>query len=1481
MQSGRNPWFFGAVMALVWAFGSMATAAVPKPTPTIEEPGTVAVPPELRPWVDWVLYDVPDVRCPSLDGVRHCIWPGELAVNVKSKGASFSYRVYVDREVTVTLPGNKDFWPQRVDVDGASGLVLKRGDQPVVNLKPGAHTISGGFDWASTPEVLAVPEDVARVSLSIASEDVDFPRVEQGKLWLGKSGVGEEDSQETIRATVFRRFEDGVPLSISTRIQLNVSGRAREISLGKILLPGSVPTQIESALPVRLPPEGDVSVFVRPGSHEIIIRAVIPKLVPSVTAPSPSPNFYDPQEVWVWVPAEQIRSVRIDGVSAVDPERTSLPADWHGHATYLVAPATKMTIAQTRRGMAEPSPNLINLDRQLWLDLDGEGYTVRDTLTGEMNQGWRLNYGKGGTLGRVYDNNEATDLFITSEPGTALSGVEIRKPSLNLTSEQRIEKNLSSLQIVGWSHDVQRLSATLSLPPGWTLLGGQGVDRMPGTWLESWTLFDFFFVLMVALTLGKLFGWRWTGLSLLALCLAHGHRDAPEWIWIGLLVTLALLRVLPQGWIRKSIVVVRACMLIGLLVILAPYARDQIRHALHPQVGSPDSFSSVIDMSSNFDAIQEQAQFEAKPMAPAPEEPMAGAAAADYDDEWDARGEVEAKSVSLSRMSKKDFGNKSGYQKLQQIDPNAVVQTGPGLPTWTWSTWSLQWTGPVRHDHTIELWLISPTVNRILALIRVILLILLALLMLAPRDTYWNEPLGIRPTFITRFLGMAPAMLALLLLPAVSRAQEFQEPNVQALVQNQNLNALPIGVSTPRSLLDELRERLIDESLCQGPCAVASRARIDVDGDILTMSAEVHAEKTTAWHLPGPADPLRIDEVKVDGVVTQDLRRDVNGLAMVRLGPGRHSVEVKGHLVNRNVVTLQFRSETRPQYVEFKSNDWTVDGIGPDGVPDNSLQLTKRVDAGDQDAALSTDLPPWFEVERRLELGSPWRIRTIVSRVDSSRPQLVKVPLTGGEKVISEDVRMENGRALVDFGRGVNVAEFLSEIPIAVKIDLTAATNEPFTETWYVQCSRTWRCQFGELPRIADVTDGVQQPMWKPWPGEKLSIVIDRPQGAPGQALTVDSVTYDVTPGKRLLQAKLKLSVRASQGGVEEITIPTGAEVQQVTVDGNVRTIRPRENVLSLPVRPGAQTFEITWQQPWERGVQETAPAVKLSTSAVNATTTIYLGEDRWLLWTYGPQWGPAILFWSHLAILLVMALLLGRIKSIPVKTWEWLLLVIGLSQLPVIAGLPVLAWFLLLAWRGKNPNEEWWKIDLAQLTTLFLTLMSLGVLYAAIHFNLLVDIDMQVRGANSTDSALRWYVDQTGPSLATPGIISLPILAFRVAMLLWAFWLVSRLIKWAKWGWGEFSEGGLWRAYPAPAPKKKGPTAPAAAAKPGEAPKETTKVGVGPESPQAEEDAVPPLDVAQAPRRKEATTVPGAPISTEPVTMDNVPEAPPEDSEE
>src|SRR5690606_35512641 len=145
----------------------------------------------------------------------------------------------------------------------------------------------------------------------------------------------------------------------------------------------------------------------------------------------------------------------------------------------------------------------------------------------------------------------------------------------------------------------------------------------------------------------------------------------------------------------------------------------------HPQVASPydgafgaSSYGAPYK-SASLAMIQDQ---EAPPMSPEPE-PMEQASAEDdgdynYESTRSILSGLERKKSAQSPMK---YAQKA--KLLQQIDPSEVVQTGPGLPTWSWRAWTLRWNGPVVAGHEVRLWLLSPLWSGLWRLMSVLLLI--------------------------------------------------------------------------------------------------------------------------------------------------------------------------------------------------------------------------------------------------------------------------------------------------------------------------------------------------------------------------------------------------------------------------------------------------------------------------------------------------------------------------------------------------------------------------------------------------------------------------------------------------------------------------------------------------------------------------------------------------------------------------------------
>ena len=149
-----------------------------------------------------------------------------------------------------------------------------------------------------------------------------------------------------------------------------------------------------------------------------------------------------------------------------------------------------------------------------------------------------------------------------------------------------------------------------------------------------------------------------------------------------------------------------------------------------------------------------------------------------------------------------------------------------------------------------------------------------------------------------------------------------------------------------------------------------------------------------------------------------------------------------------------------------------------------------------------------------------------------------------------------------------------------------------------------------------------------------------------------------------------------------------------------------------------------------------------------------------------------------------------------------------GLSQLPAVGALIVVAFVFALAGRGRRPLRHAGAFDLLQIGLVVWAFVSLGLLYVAIQQGLLFRPDMQVAGNGSTDTVLRWYADRVSGEMPAAGILSLPLWHYRVAMLAWALWLAASLVRAAGGGWHAFGEGGLWR--PLPLSRARATTAPA-----------------------------------------------------------------------
>ncbi|HVJ89502.1 MAG TPA: hypothetical protein VM580_06830, partial [Labilithrix sp.] len=555
-----------------------------------------AVPEPLKPWTAWALHGKGEL-CPTLHGVAggapQCVWPSRLDLVLDEKRGTFRQTWHTDARRAVALPGNDKRWPLDVTVDGKRAVVVPKDGVPSIELEPGDHVVSGQFAWDSLPESLQVPPQTALLKLVLRGKEIEQPhRDAKGTVWLQKTLAAEEG--ERLDFVVHRRIADEVPLLLTTRVVLNVAGRNREVLLGKVLPQGFVPMALESQLPARVEPDTRLRVQARPGTWTIELVARSEGPVHEIKRPVPDGPWREGEEVWVFDARANLRLVDVQGVSAIDPQQTSLPEDWKRLPAYPLGLGDTMRLVEKRRGDAEPPPDHLTLVRELWLDFDGRGLTASDTLTGNLHRASRLEMLPPTVLGRVAIGGK--DQFITHLEGDAAkTGVEVRQGELNVSADSRVLADPIDLPAVGYNHDFHSVSATLHLPPGFRLLHATGVDDVPATWIKHWTLLEIFLALVLAIGVWRLYGPKWGALALLTFAMTFPEDGAPRYILIFVLIAEALVRVLDGAikkagdspsrsllGVRKGVGGARAAAAVLLVVITIPFLIAHVRYGLFP-----------------------------------------------------------------------------------------------------------------------------------------------------------------------------------------------------------------------------------------------------------------------------------------------------------------------------------------------------------------------------------------------------------------------------------------------------------------------------------------------------------------------------------------------------------------------------------------------------------------------------------------------------------------------------------------------------------------------------------------------------------------------------------------------------------------------------------------------------------------------------------------------------------------------------------
>jgi hypothetical protein len=568
-----------------------------------------------------------------------------------------------------------------------------------------------------------------------------------------------------------------------------------------------------------------------------------------------------------------------------------------------------------------------------------------------------------------------------------------------------------------------------------------------------------------------------------------------------------------------------------------------------------------------------------------------------------------------------------------------------------------------------------------------------------------------------------------------------------------------------------------------------------IDKQRLAIELQVHSQQQVAIPLPGKQGQWQPNQVMVNGKHAQAIIK-INDTLWLELKQGIHHIELLGLNPAHNKFSLAF--PLKPHRTTVDNKGWNIEGVYENGRIDNQLIFNRIKTAQNLNEVQKLEpniLPAFIRIERTLHLGLDWRITTKIVRVYNNVAALsLKFPLLPEESVTSSGIRVKNKHVQVNMSSKQNSFQWQSVLKKTSQIDLLAAKTHLWTELWRADVSPIWHLQTSGIAVVHHQDQGRWLPEWRPWPGEKVSLKISRPEALKGATLTIDKTELTLTPEKRSMENELNFIVRSTKGTQHSLHLPEQITLQSVRINGVTQAIRLKDSKVSLPIKPGQQSINLSWRKTQDQSVLLTTPLINMGISSVNNHIKVLLGRDRWVLFTAGPKFGPAVLIWGVLIVLALCSIALGKVTLTPLKHWQWFLLLLGLSQIPIISALVVVSWLIVLGLRSKKPITEAGYFNASQIGIGLFTVISLLILFFAVEHGLLKSPDMQIIGNQSNAYNLNWYQDRTDELLPTATIISVPLMSYRVLMLLWSLWLAVSLLDWLKWGWSCFSTGGLWK---------------------------------------------------------------------------------------
>jgi len=1298
-----------------------------------------SVPPSLTPWIPWVLKDHQQLTCPFISQSDYakknnhiCAWPSALTLDVQPSSAVFSQSWQVLVKSIVVLPGDQHHWPLSVTANDQAVVVFTHRGRPAIELGKGQYQIKGQFEWIKPPQNIAISPQTALVNMTINTQSIAFPKIENNNLWLQELAPAQR-SQDAVNVAVVRRFSDGEYIKLETLVVLNVSGKMREVKLGKVLPAGFELMVIDSKLAAFVDGEGLLHAKLKPGTWQLLIHAYAQPTLLTWQRPALSYDW-PKQEIWLFKAHESLRLGKLSGAKMVDNAQAIMPDHWRELPSYLVDAGEGLDYQIAHRGKPLHLENQLSLERMLWLSFDQRILTFNDNIIGSMIDDWRLRLQSPYRL-ESGEDQDGSVLVTTDSEG--LRGIENRYANVDIQARGVIN-NSRTLPVTGWQNNFEEVSIILNLPPGNKLFAVFGADSVSSSWWSNWTIWSSFIVLLSAMIATRLVGVSVGVTTALMLLFIFQEVGAPVMAMINLLVAVAIKKHQPFKQIDS---LVKGYWLVSVMVALAAilfFCATQMRSVIHPQLESTDQ------VYNNF---RLHAPGELKELSATSSDATPRKLRSEYDS-------VRYKSKTLERYPS-----------------DALAQAGSGIPTWQWNSYRINWHSPVAQDQAFELIVMSKNVYRVLKIAGILLSLLWLFLLL--KDIK-------RPTLSHNQSKAVVSLLALIVLAPgySSHSQASDLPSQQLLDQlEQRLLAAPSCAPNCVTI-----NQMVIAAQARSLSVVLS-VHANVDGVIALPRAQFW-RPTQVWNNQQKVNRL-IDRkgwiyLPVDQGISQ-IRllgqiANVDGFQLEFKQRPKHVellasqdwqvIGTQGHRIKGK--RLEFLATVKQHSGQDKAS--TRYATRP-------LVKVSRIVSIDQTWTVQTTVhrikPSSGAIHTKIATLEGEHITSADILVENS---LVEVTLPAGVDTFSWRSTIEQQPTL--------------SLQAAVDSPVIEHWQAVISPSWHASFSG-----LPVILGHGDQKDYFSYSFY-PYPGEQLAINITRPDAVKGQVLAIDTVNLTIEQGTRTSTLSLVFDYRSTRGGEHVIELPQTYQLKEITANGKLINLQLEQGKLAIPILPGKHKVSISMRAqaatPWLLA----APKINLNAPVSNITTAIQLSEQRWILWAQGPLLGPAVLYWGELLVFILLALLLGRVKFSPLSTLGWIILGLGLSLNNWMILMLIVLWFgALSASKYRSNDMPRNAFNVSQLLLFFLSLVALIALIGVVPFSLLSTPSMGIEGNQSGDNYLRWFLDKSEGQLPDVAVVTISTLFYKGMMLIWVIWLSFSCVNWIKWAWGLLGAQGFWRS--------------------------------------------------------------------------------------